>query len=103
MKRQLPPPLIPAKPDFDPAVEAVAATWLTQNRGKPQWAGPPSLSRVVTNLIPYAERKAGFGVRDLQSRWPEIVGEKIASISQPDSMKGETLVIKVAAAAAPFP
>jgi hypothetical protein len=41
-------------------------------------------------------------VGQLQARWSEIVGEKIASISQPDLIKGETLVIKVAAAAAPM-
>jgi hypothetical protein len=90
------------KPNLDPLTETLATSWLTQRRGKPQWSGPPSLAKLANRIIPQNERSGGVGVAQLQARWAEIVGEKIASISQPDLIKGEILVIKVAAAAAPM-
>jgi hypothetical protein len=60
------------------------------------------VARLATKFLPQDERSGGVGVAQLQARWSEIVGEKIASISQPDLIKGETLVIKVVAAAAPL-
>jgi hypothetical protein len=60
------------------------------------------LAKLTARLLPHTERSGGIGVAQLQARWSEIVGEKIASISQPDLIKGETLVVKVAAAAAPL-
>jgi hypothetical protein len=83
-------------------MENVAARWLAQRRGKPQWQGPPTLAKLTTRLLPQNERSGGVGITQVQARWREIVGEKIASISQPDVIKGDTLVVKVAAAAAPF-
>lgn len=97
-----PPPPIPAKPSLDPLTETLATGWLTARRGKPQWSGPPSLAKLANRIIPQNERSGGVGVAQLQARWSEIVGDKIATISQPDLIKGETLVIKVAAAAAPL-
>ena len=97
-----PPPPFVIKPILDPLTESLATSWLTGRRGKPQWAGPPTLAKLTTRLIPHTERSGGVGVVQLQARWSEIVGEKIATISQPDLIKGETLVIKVAAAAAPL-
>jgi hypothetical protein len=89
-------------PNLDPLTESLATSWLTVRRGKPQWSGPPTLAKLTTRLLPQTERSGGVGVAQLQARWSEIVGEKIASISQPDLIKGETLVVKVAAAAAPL-
>jgi hypothetical protein len=96
------PPSNTIVPDLDPLTESLATTWLTSRRGKPQWSGPPTLAKLTTRLLPQAERSGGVGVVQLQARWAEIVGDKIASISQPDLIKGETLVVKVAAAAAPL-
>lgn len=97
-----PPPPIFTKPSLDPLTETLATGWLTSRRGKPQWSGPPSLAKLANRILPQNERSGGVGVAQLQARWSEIVGEKIATISQPDLIKGETLVIKVAAAAAPL-
>jgi hypothetical protein len=82
--------------------ESLATSWLTNRRGKPRWGGPPTLAKLTTRLLPQAERSGGIGVKQLQARWRDIVGDKIASISQPDLMKGDTLVVKVVAAAAPL-
>jgi hypothetical protein len=101
MSNRAPPPSL-LKPNLDPLTESLATSWLTNRRGKPQWSGPPTLAKLTTRLIPQTERSGGVGVAQLQARWSEIVGEKIASISQPDLIKGETLVVKVAAAAAPL-
>jgi hypothetical protein len=92
----------PPKANFDPVLENLATAYLSAKRGKQQWAGPPNLARLATRILPQDERRAGVGIAQLQARWREIVGEKIASISQPDLIKGETLVIKVVAAAAPM-
>jgi hypothetical protein len=90
------------KPELDTSLENAATTWLSAKRGKPQWSGPPTLARLATKILPQNERTGGVGISQLQARWVEIVGDKIASITQPDLIKGETLVVKVAAAAAPF-
>lgn len=87
---------------FDPALEVAATAWLSQRRGRAMWAGPPTLARVIATMVPQDQRKSGMSVRELQGRWAEIVGEKIATICQPDQIKGETLVVKVVAAAAPL-
>jgi hypothetical protein len=92
----------PLSASLDPAIENLATTYLGAKRGKPQWAGPPSLARLATRILPQEERRGGVGIAQLQARWREIVGDKIAAISQPDLIKGETLVIKVVAAAAPM-
>jgi hypothetical protein len=92
----------PSKTNLDPATESLATAYLAAKRGKPQWAGPPSLARLATQVLPHEERRGGVGIAQLQARWREIVGEKIATISQPDVIKGETLVVKVVAAAAPM-
>lgn len=83
-------------------IETLATTYLGAKRGKPLWVGPPSLARLATKILPEKERSGGVGIAQLQARWSEIVGEKIATISQPDIIKGETLVIKVVAAAGPM-
>jgi hypothetical protein len=101
MPNRAPPPSL-LKPSLDPLTESLATSWLTNRRGRPQWSGPPTLAKLTTRLLPQTERSGGVGVAQLQVRWSEIVGEKIASISQPDLIKGETLVVKVAAAAAPL-
>jgi hypothetical protein len=99
----MPPPFRPnPNRGLDPEMESLATAYLTVKRGKHTWAGPPNLARLATKILPQNERGGGVGVRQLQARWSEIVGEKIATISQPDLIKGETLVIKVVAAAAPM-
>ncbi|MEN9855283.1 MAG: hypothetical protein RL186_718 [Pseudomonadota bacterium] len=87
---------------LDPRIEALATTYLTHRRGKAQWSGPPSLAKLAARLVPEKARASGIGISQLSLRWRDIVGDKIASISQPDAIKGETLVIKVVAAAAPL-
>jgi hypothetical protein len=96
------PPDQPLESSFDPQIEAAATAWLGQRRGKPTWSGPPPLAKLITAFIPLEERKSGLSVSNLQQRWGEIVGEKLASICHPDQIKGETLVLKVAPAAAPL-
>jgi hypothetical protein len=87
---------------LDTQLESLATTYLSVKRGKAQWAGPPTLARLTTRLLPQSERAGGVGIAQLQARWTEIVGDKIATISSPDIIKGETLVVKVVAAAAPM-
>ena len=101
MSRRFELPILP-KAHLDPLTETLATSWLSARRGKGQWAGPPTLAKLTTRILPQNERSGGVGVAQLQARWSEIVGEKIATISQPDLIKGETLVVKVAAAAAPL-
>jgi hypothetical protein len=89
-------------PALDLSHESLAARYLALKRGKPVRKGPPNLAQLTTQLLPTGERSGGVGITQLRARWVEIVGDKIASISQPDLIKGETLVVKVVAAAAPM-
>lgn len=87
---------------IDLSLEGLATAYLSAKRGKPMRKGPPNLASLTAQLIPVQERVSGVGVAQLRARWGEIVGEKIATICQPDIIKGDTLVIKVMAAAAPM-
>ncbi|MFM1976389.1 MAG: hypothetical protein RL145_1235 [Pseudomonadota bacterium] len=97
-----PTPMDGEQDGFDAQLEVAATAWLSGRRGKPVWSGPPPVARLIANLVPPDQRKAGMTARELQGRWAEIVGDKIATICQPDQIKGETLVLKVVAAAAPL-
>jgi hypothetical protein len=101
MTSRLPNPSMP-QANLDPELESLATSYLSVRRGKPQWGGPPTLAKLTTRILPQSERSGGVGVAQLQTRWREIVGDKIATISSPDVIKGETLVVKVVAAAAPM-
>jgi hypothetical protein len=98
------------KPDgpVDPRLEAAALAALSQKRGKAVWKGGPPQAGAVAAAILRAKvpPKAGKSVLELKRQWTDIVGEKLAQMTEPEKIgrgpAGKTLTVKVAGPAAPF-
>ena len=93
----------------DPRLEEAAAQALELRRGKAvSRGGPPQAGAIAARLVrPSAKaRKAGLTLAELRRQWREIVGDKIAAMTEPekitDAASGRTLTLKAAGPAAPF-
>lgn len=88
--------------------EAEARDILARKRTRPAWRPPPPAGQALTGLIKALDARFGQGVGGLEARWPEIVGEPLARVSQPQKLtrgRGSqpgTLEIRVAGPAAAF-
>jgi hypothetical protein len=98
------------KPDgaVDPRLEAAAAAALERQRGRAVWTGgPPQAGALAAAIIrKKTPPKGGKSVAELKRQWRDIVGEKLAPMTDPEKISrgpaGRTLVVKVAGPAAPF-
>lgn len=98
------------KPDgpVDPRLEAAAAAALSQARGKAVWKGAPPQAGALAAAIIRARipPKGGKTVLELKRQWRDIVGDKLAAMTEPEKIArgaaGKTLTVKVAGPAAPF-
>lgn len=75
------------------SLEAAAARYLAERRGKPAWSGAPSAGRAAGKILKPLSEKFGPGVDALARHWPEIVGETLAQWCAPDSVRGGTLYV----------
>jgi len=62
--------------------------YLQKHRGKPQYRHAPQAGRAANKILRPLARKFGPGVGSLRSHWPEIVGDKWASLSKPTAVRG---------------
>jgi hypothetical protein len=102
----------PSSPDFIPARRRVSRSssdtdswaWADSHRGRPAIAPPPSAGRVASRLIKPMSAKFGPGAGELDSHWPEIVGQALATYSSPVKFQsgagGLTLVVNARGPAA---
>lgn len=103
------PALKPRPPaDLSPALEEAAARALDFQRGKSaRRFAPPSAGSIAARIVrPLLPARMAASLEDLRARWPEIVGEKLASLTFAEKISGgkngRVLVIKAAGPAAPF-
>lgn len=75
------------------SVEAAAARYLAQRRGKAAFSGAPSAGRAAGKILKPLSEKFGPGAEALARHWPEIVGETLAQWCAPDSIRGGTLYV----------
>lgn len=98
------------KPDHtaDPRLEAEALAALGRTRGKAVWkGGPPRAGALAAAIIrTKVPPKTGKSIMELKRQWREIVGDKLAQMTEPDKIArgpaGKTLTVKVSGPAAPF-
>jgi hypothetical protein len=87
-------------------LEAAAARALDARRGRSAIAPAPHAGRFAAAIVSPLLKGAGASLADLQRAWPEIVGERLAGLTQPDKLQrsegGATLVVVAHASAAPF-
>ena len=78
--------------------------YLERNRGNRQYRHAPSAGWSTNKIMRPLSKKFGPGANALQNQWPNIVGEKWASLSRPVSMRGnkgdKTLLIEAKGPAA---
>jgi hypothetical protein len=71
--------------------------YLQRNRGKSQYRHAPSAAIAAQRVLRPLGKKFGPGTQSLKTQWPQIVGEKWASLSAPrkiqTSRTDKTLVI----------
>jgi hypothetical protein len=91
---------------LDPRLEAAATRLLEQRRGRAAIAAPPRAGGLATSLLAPLLKDRGVGLGDLRRRWPEIVGERLAGLTQPEKLQagaeGSVLTVRAHASAAPF-
>lgn len=80
---------------------ADAARILAERRTKPLRRGPPPAARALSPLVKSLEQRFGQGPHALYARWPEIVGERLARVTEPVRLirsraGGATLELRVA-------
>lgn len=83
----------------------MAAARLAEQRAKPVYRAPPMQTALRKALAPLL-KEAGPATSSLASRWPEIVGDKLARVTEPlrvqSSKTGAVLHIRAPSAAAPM-
>lgn len=94
-------------PDWKTKLEEQAAlARLYEVRARPAARPAPPISRAILKASAHILKDAGPAPMTLAGRWPEIVGEKLAAISEPlrvtPGKGGGTLVIRAPSAAAPM-
>lgn len=75
------------------SLDAAAARFLSEHRGRSAFAGPPSAGRAAGKILKLLADKFGPGVDALARNWPEIVGETLAQWCAPDAIRGGTLYV----------
>lgn len=55
---------------------------------------PVSIGEVVERLLEEGSFSKGMPIAALASRWPEIVGERLARATEPASLEGGVLVVR---------
>lgn len=88
-----------------PEEEALALRFLEARRGRRIQQPPPTVARLLERRLetdPKAARRAGAALATIKLRWPEIAGEKLARLCQPEAVRKDTLVLRTTSAAAPL-
>jgi hypothetical protein len=86
--------------------EKAARARLAEVRAIPAWRGPRTLGNAVARALAPILKEAGPATYTLASRWAEIVGQRIASVTTPIRVArargGNVLHLSVTSAAAPM-
>jgi hypothetical protein len=89
-----------------PELEEMALRLLEARRGRAHRLAPPRAGALAASLLRPLLPKDGATLAELQRRWTDIVGEKLATMTEPEKLsrtaQGAVLTIRVHAAAAPF-
>lgn len=96
-----------ARPGWREKLEEEAAlARLAQTRAIPLRRPAPPIDRALTRALGPILKEAGPAPGTLAARWPEIVGERLAKVTEPVKVTpgrgGATLTIRAPSAAAPM-
>ncbi|WP_339332803.1 DciA family protein [uncultured Maricaulis sp.] len=84
-------------------LEQAASDFIRSRRGRPAARPQPSAARAVERVLRPLARRFGVGAEQLREHWTEIVGERLAKWSEPETIQRaggiNTLVIRAQGAA----
>jgi hypothetical protein len=105
-------PSLPAPPALSSGEDELALRFLEARRGRRIQQAPPTLSALIERQMTKAEagasgaagaaRRMAASLSRIKLRWPQIVGEKLAGVCQPEALRKDTLVLRTTSAAAPL-
>jgi hypothetical protein len=103
----MPPRSSARKPDpSDRQLEALARAALDERRGRAERPSPPGAGALAARLAKPLLPDEGVTLAELQRRWADIVGERLAQLTAPEKLTkrkdGVTLTIRAVGSAAPF-
>lgn len=95
------------RPDpSDRRLEAAALSELADRRGREERRGPPHAGALAAALAKPLLPNEGVTLKELQRRWGDVVGERLAGLTAPEKLvsrkTGLTLTIRAVGSAAPF-
>lgn len=76
-----------------PTLETLAARYLRDHRGRAAIKGAPPAGRAAAKVLKPLSERFGPGTDRLAEHWAEIVGDRLAGWSAPDTIRGDTLYI----------
>ncbi len=83
--------------------DAMARARLRERRGKRVHPGPPTLARFAARTLGKYAKTRKPGLETLKDQWPELAGETLAKICEPEKLTGRaggaTLTLRVIPAA----
>ena len=88
--------------------DAEARDILTRKKTRPKHRPPPKAANSLAPVIKALDARFGQGATGLDNRWPEIVGEQLARVTEPIKLtkgragQGGTLELRVVGPAAAF-
>jgi hypothetical protein len=95
-------PRAQARRDVDPRLEEAAAALLETRRGRPTAKAAPRAGGAVASLVKPLIPKGPATLNDLKRLWPEIVGERLCNLTEPEKLTRGALLIRCHASAAPI-
>lgn len=103
----MPPRPSARRPDpTDRLLEAAARDALADRRGRAERSGPPGAGLLAAKLAKPLLPDEGVTLAELQRRWSDIVGERLAQLTAPEKLvrrkTGMALTVRAVGAAAPF-
>lgn len=68
-------------------LESQAARYLEARRGRRSIRPAPAAGKAASRVLAPLARRFGLGIEQLQARWRDIVGERLAGWSEPESIQ----------------
>lgn len=91
---------------YDPSLEDGAQRYLAARRGQDAMRPAPRAMKPAAKVLSPLLRDIGLTLAELEARWLEIVGDKLAQLTQPEKLSGHeenrTLSLRAHAAVAPL-
>ena len=84
---------------LDKDLEDMALSYLAMRRGRKFSISEKPLKNALGKILPFAKDTKPNRIKELQANWQMVVGEKLAKICFPESLRGKTVTLRANASA----